>query len=115
MNLKIVYLLLRVVLIISLLWTTPPLPAFASGVVGTGTPGSCTEAALDAALVGEQHAVEVDAALHGISGVDGVAAGEQRHRESRPTVVSQRADAIRIGYERTRPNDAAANWNRREA
>ncbi len=52
MNLKIVYLILRVALIIGLLWTTPPIPAFASGVVGTGTPASCTEAALDAALVG---------------------------------------------------------------
>jgi hypothetical protein len=35
----------------SLLWAAPPPHVFAgSGVVGTGTPASCTEAALDAAL-----------------------------------------------------------------
>jgi predicted outer membrane repeat protein len=36
-------------LLVGILATTP---VYAGGVVGTGTPGSCTEAALDAALVG---------------------------------------------------------------
>jgi predicted outer membrane repeat protein len=43
---------LRVVLLVSLLWAALPSRAFAAGVVGTGTPASCTEAALIAALAG---------------------------------------------------------------
>src|SRR5512147_226314 len=49
---KIVSLVVGVMLIISLLWALPPSSVFAGGVVGTGTPASCTEAALNAALAG---------------------------------------------------------------
>jgi predicted outer membrane repeat protein len=52
MNPKIVYLILRVALITCLLWAVQPNAVFAGGVVGTGTPASCTEVALDAALAG---------------------------------------------------------------
>jgi hypothetical protein len=52
MNLKIVRLILRVALLTCLLWSAQLTPAFAGGVVGTGVPASCTEAALDAALTG---------------------------------------------------------------
>ncbi|MEW6493385.1 MAG: choice-of-anchor Q domain-containing protein [Cyanobacteriota bacterium] len=37
--------------IVTLAFTSEP-PAFAAGIVGNGTPGSCTEAALNSALVG---------------------------------------------------------------
>jgi hypothetical protein len=43
---------LKGLLIVSLLWATQPAPVLAAGVVGTGTPASCTEAALTAALAG---------------------------------------------------------------
>jgi predicted outer membrane repeat protein len=44
---------LRAALIVNLwLWALPLTPAFAGGVVGTGTPTSCTEAALNSALAG---------------------------------------------------------------
>ena len=42
----------RVLLAAVLLWLTLANHALAAGVVGTGTPESCTEAALDAALAG---------------------------------------------------------------
>ena len=47
-----VRLVVSLLLGMTLLSFRPPPSAFAAGVVGTGTPGSCTEAALDAALTG---------------------------------------------------------------
>lgn len=46
----VVFLLALVLLASGLGWA--PLPASAAGVVGSGTPGSCTDAAFDAALTG---------------------------------------------------------------
>ncbi|CAG0927899.1 hypothetical protein TFLX_00683 [Thermoflexales bacterium] len=44
MNLKSVYLLLRVALIIGLLWATQLTPVFAGGVVGDGVGGAACDA-----------------------------------------------------------------------
>jgi hypothetical protein len=49
---KTLSLTLIVLVIAALLWAALPPRALAGGVVGTGTPASCTETALNAALVG---------------------------------------------------------------